>query len=234
VNSIGLEPACEELNNHWGTILGEKVMANRFLLSVAWIVGLAALPAVTHAAIIPVNCAGGQKIAAALTQAVDGDTIAVSGVCRENITVVRDGITIAKDAAAAGAGIIGQVEVVGRRAVLSLLSIVGPEPPLPAGRSLNAGVWARDGASVFLDRSLIANHTVDGIFANRNASVTTDRVRVLNNTRDCVAAVAGATIRLDTQRPRLKDRAWRRSSLATGDAACSPRAAVRSRSAVLT
>jgi hypothetical protein len=173
-------------------------MAKRVFLDACLLVALAALPAASHAAVIHVNCALGQKIAAALAPAIDGDTIAVSGTCAENIVVVRDGITIAKDpaVAAAAAGIRGQVTVVGRRVVISLLSILGPEPPLPTG--LIAGVWATNGASVFLDRTVVAQHTVAGILAGRNASVVTDRVSVLNNAGDGVVAQGGATIQLDS------------------------------------
>ena len=52
----------------------------------------AASPAL--AAIRNVNCTKGETITTALTDAVPGDTIRVTGTCRERITITTDRLTL--------------------------------------------------------------------------------------------------------------------------------------------
>src|SRR5688500_2225037 len=53
-----------------------------------------AAPSPALAAIRNVDCTKGETITAALTAAVPGDTIRVTGTCRERITITTDRLTL--------------------------------------------------------------------------------------------------------------------------------------------
>ena len=130
-----------------------------------------ALPSTASAAILTVDCGAGGKLQTALNVTANGDTILVSGVCNENVSV-RDELTRvtidgqgtatihATDAGATA------VQVLGRNITIKRFTITG-------GRS---AIGVLRGGSALIDTNTI-QQTGTGIIVHQNG-----HARIVNNT----------------------------------------------------
>jgi len=130
-----------------------------------------ALPNATAAATLTVDCAAGGKIQTALTAAANGDTILVSGVCNENVSV-RDELTRltidGQDKATVHATDSGAsaFQVLGRNITIKRFTVTG-------GRT---GFTVLRGGSALIDSNTI-QQSGTGISVQQNG-----HARIVNNT----------------------------------------------------
>src|SRR5262249_41669153 len=131
-----------------------------------------ALPGNGAAATLTVNCNAGGKIQTALNAAANGDTILVTGVCNENVsvrdelarvTVDGQGTTILHSPDPAGS----PFQVLGRNITIKRFTITG-------GRS---GIAVLRGGSALIDGNTIQESVGSGIIVHQNG-----HARIVNNT----------------------------------------------------
>jgi hypothetical protein len=115
----------------------------------------AASPAV--AAEISVDCDAGQSLAAALGQAIPGDTIHVRGTCRETVTIRSDGLTIdggGEAALEAASSAEDVVTIPGARGITMKRLTV---------RNGREGILATDGATLVLEGVTVERNRSHGV-----------------------------------------------------------------------
>lgn len=124
------------------------------------------------AATIAVNCDAGGKLQTALNAAASGDTIQVTGVCRENISVRDELVRVTLDGQgvatiqATNAGATA-IQVLGRNITIQRFTITG-------GRS---GIGVLRGGSALIDGNTIQETAGTGILLHQNG-----HARIVNNT----------------------------------------------------
>src|SRR5260221_1237209 len=156
-------------------IRGEELMNIRLAWASAIGVLALAAPAVAHT----VDCTvDSDRLQEALSRLERGSTLTIKGNCVGNVTVATDGASLV--AHPSGGTITGQVEVIARRASITGINIVGPEPSDPS-TILRAGLFAHDGASVTFENGAIANHSRSGVLASRGASVIVMASQITGN-----------------------------------------------------
>jgi hypothetical protein len=74
--------------------VGDSALVAKTALTAFLGLAVFAAPGPALAAIINVDCSRGETITRTLTAAVPGDTIRVTGTCRERITITTDRLTI--------------------------------------------------------------------------------------------------------------------------------------------
>src|SRR5262245_57331286 len=150
---------------HKETVMQRKVLLARILLM------LLALPGTGRAATLPVDCNAGGKIQTALNAAANGDTISVTGVCNENVSVRDELVRVTIDGqgtATVHATSIGSsaFQVLGRNITIKGFTITG-------GRS---AFTVLRGGSALIDTNTI-QETGTGISVQQNG-----HARIVNNT----------------------------------------------------
>lgn len=141
-------------------------------LVAVWLPGIAAA-----ATVVPVDCAAGQRIQAALDGAPAGELVVeVRGMCEENVVVERNNVTLlGADAAADGV-----------RA--------------PAGSTLNpnAAVTVRDAHHVRLEHLTLTGGAYGLVVRRASDTVTVKDLRITGNTRWGVSLDGGSLFFTDT------------------------------------
>jgi hypothetical protein len=126
------------------------------------------------AATIGVDCNASPLTAlgAALPGLSPGDTIEISGICQEDVTITVSEVTLTFNGGAAA--IQGQVEIAGARQIVIDGLLLGNSQTsfsfaAPADQAL---LYAHDGASVALNLSSVANSPLLGILAENSSQIT--------------------------------------------------------------
>ncbi len=110
-----------------------------------------------HAATIAVNCDANESLGGAVATAAPGDTISVSGICREFVLITTNDLTLVGDDT-------------GSKAIISGEGVFPPGNPLTV-----------DGAVRVVIRGFITENGIFGISARNNASVSMANVESRNN-----------------------------------------------------
>jgi len=139
-----------------------------------------------------VDCGKGELVADALGRGAEGQSLVVilRGTCNENVSVVRDDVTLQGDPTADGTvngpdPATDTITVTGRRVTIDGLRITG---------GLN-GINAVGASSLTIQNSIIQGTGRTGVVFFRGASGTVDNCTIQNNPRDGVAIEsASATV----------------------------------------
>src|SRR5262245_47208939 len=155
---------------HASAIHKETVMERR-VLPCGFFLMLLALPGAGRAATLTVDCNAAGKIQTALNAAVNGDTILVTGVCNENVSVRDELVRVTIDGqgtATVHATSLGSsaFQVLGRNITIKGFTITG-------GRS---AFTVLRGGSALIDSNTI-QETGTGISVQQNG-----HARIVNNT----------------------------------------------------
>jgi hypothetical protein len=132
---------------------------------------LGASPVSMWAATVPVDCGAGGKIQSALNAAIPGDTLLVTGVCQENVTVRDEASRIAINGQGSATiqaitSTAATVTVLGRNITIQGFTITG-------GRQ---GVSVLRGGSALIDSNLIEGSAGAGVIVLQNG-----HARIVNN-----------------------------------------------------
>jgi len=126
-----------------------------------------------------VNCDRNQSLGFALSKARSGSVIMVKGVCRENVLINRDGITLDGMGAAVLDGSQGQDHAPGvleidqaRKVVIRNLSVINGK---------QHGIVIRRGSVVELDGMVASDHAQNGIFVMQNSHASLENVQSRDN-----------------------------------------------------
>ncbi|HEX9182250.1 MAG TPA: right-handed parallel beta-helix repeat-containing protein, partial [Burkholderiales bacterium] len=144
--------------------------------------------------VINVDCAGGNRIADALSRPNVLDRrmiIVVNGTCTENVTIERDDVTL--KAGASGGGVSAAVTTRpaiaingARRIALESLSVTG---------GLH-GVHATNGAAVAIRGGSVRNAARNGVFAFQNSTAAIDACTIENHGENGIAVVNASSASL--------------------------------------
>lgn len=121
------------------------------------------LPASLHAKTLHVDCNKGQNISSALKKANPGDTVSISGVCHEIVTLTTDGVTLD------GAG----SAVLDGGAIADALIVDGAQRVIIRGLNVQNGqfgILGRGGASFRLDNSKAEKNAKSGVRVEGSSS----------------------------------------------------------------
>jgi hypothetical protein len=153
-----------------------------------------------------VNCTDDQTITAALTQAVPGDTIRISGTCHEAVSITTDRLTIEglDNAVIDGENVdlgssFSLLEIIGAQGIvltgqLTVQNSVGNRP------SAGIGMAVVDNAqALFQGNVVIQNNASHGllIFSGGSARFNAGTVEVLDNGGDGIVVANGANAEAD-------------------------------------
>jgi hypothetical protein len=129
-----------------------------------------------------VDCGKGQSLNSAAQEASPGDTITFTGVCKENVTVLTSGITLAGDSNAA---------IQSPSSSQDALLINGAQRVTLMNFTVQNGangIHAQGVAGIILQNITAQNNAVTGIFVAGNSSASISNSSVLNNAVDGVDA----------------------------------------------
>jgi hypothetical protein len=141
--------------------MGRTIIVTVLLLAV-----LVALVRPARADMLTVRCNQGETLTAALAQAVPGDTIRLSGQCKETVLITTDDLTLTSTS---GATIDGQ------GADQAVLTIDGARRITLQGLTVQhglRGVHARRGASVSLTGVTATKNTEQGLRIDENSTAS--------------------------------------------------------------
>ena len=138
---------------------------------------------------VTVNCSDPTQTITNVLQTVSGSplTITVSGTCNENVTIIRNDVTL--QGAAAGSGIAGP------DTTLNTILIDGAQRVILDNLTVSGGyngVNGRRGAAIAVYRSTIQNTGNDGIVVQRNSQGTIDSNTVTGNGAHGISVRAGS------------------------------------------
>jgi hypothetical protein len=151
--------------------------------------------------ILQVNCNGGAMLTDALLEAKPGDTIQITGTCREAVTITTDHLTLDGQGSAVldgGGGTQPVIDIVGARSVTirNLTVSHGFE-----------GIRARQGAAVVLGGVTAQDNADNGIQINEHSTARVNNCTALRNGNDGIfvgrsssATLAGTIVSNDNAR----------------------------------
>ena len=153
-----------------------------FRLTCAALVCVLALNVPAFAGKKSVDCGKGQSLNSAVQQASPGDTITFAGVCKENVTVLTSGITLAGDSNAA---------IQSPSSSQDALVINGAQRVTLTNFTVQNGangIHAQCVAGIILQNITAQNNAVTGIFVAGDSSASISNSVALNNGVDGVDA----------------------------------------------
>ena len=185
-------------------------MLAKSAVTLALVLGLCALTiSHGHAKVgktISVDCDKKGTIAAAVSAAVDGDTINVSGTCNEAVEIVNNRIQLVggPEVGPQGASIIGppgvpaisvrglNVRIVGFSAITG--GDGGMTPPEDPLTKQEVGIWVRRGASAIILNNTVQDSRWHGIRVRQGSSARIENTAVTDNGSNGIRVVDSSAV----------------------------------------
>ncbi len=137
-----------------------------------------AVPQAAHAAFTSIRCdLTPTALGPAVAAANPGDTIQITGICQQDVTITTPGLTITNRSGPTGGlnasdGVQGQLEISGATGTIIDGVILGSFSAFSFGSSKDmASLFAHDGAAVTVNASDIENSPLLGVLAARSSKV---------------------------------------------------------------
>ncbi|MFQ5906635.1 MAG: nitrous oxide reductase family maturation protein NosD [bacterium] len=174
-----------------------KMIERLLILVVAIVVASPAL-----AGVLNVDCTKGETVTKAVEQAKPGDTIQVTGTCKETVTITTDRLTLdGQGSAILDGGSVGKAGVVFSEKVLpsyeGVLTIVGARGVTITGFTIQHGVdgiTCKIGAACIVRNTILQDNADEGIQVSHSATAEVTDSTLRRNAEWGIVVVATSSV----------------------------------------